>query len=86
MKVIRWLLGHTFLIVLIVAVIYGYMFWGNLAGEDTPAGKALAYLSNEFEEVAEFVAAIEAKQEKLSQLESPGIESSDAESSDASVK
>ncbi len=83
MKVIRWLLGHTFLIVLIVAVIYGYMFWGNLAGEDTPAGKALAYLSNEFEEVAEFVAAIEAKQEKLSQLESPGIESSDAESSDA---
>ena len=78
MKIIRWLIGHTFLIVLIVAVIYGYMFWGNLAGEDTPAGKALAYFSNEFEEVAEFVAAIKAKQEKLSQQESPGIESSDA--------
>ena len=83
MKIVRWLIGHTFLIVLIVAVIYGYMFWGNLAGEDTPAGKVLAYLSNEFEEVGEFVAAIEAKQEKLSQQESPGIESSEAESSEA---
>ena len=76
MKIIRWLLSHTFLILLIVAVIYGYMFWGNLTGEDTPAGKALAYLSNEYEEVGEFVAAVKAKQEKLSQQESSGIESS----------
>lgn len=83
MKIVRWLIAHTFLIVLIVAVIYGYMFWGNLAGEDTPAGKVLAYLSNEFEEVGEFVAAIEAKQEILSQQELPGIESSEAESPDA---
>ena len=67
MKIIRWLLSHTFLILLIVVVIYGYMFWGNLAGENTPAGKALAYLSNEFVEVEEFIAAVKAKQVKLSE-------------------
>ena len=66
MKIIRWLLSHSFLILLIVAVIYGYMFWGNLAGEDTPAGKAIAYLSNEFDEVEEFVNAVKSKQAELS--------------------
>ena len=66
MKIIRWLISHSFLILLIVAVIYGYMFWGNLAGEDTPAGKAIAYLSNEFVEVEEFVNAVKSKQAELS--------------------
>ena len=61
MKIIRWLLSHFFLILLVVVVIYGYMFWGNLAGEDTPAGKAIAYLSSEFDEVREFVEAVKAK-------------------------
>lgn len=75
MKIIRWFFSHTFLILLIVAVIYGYMFWGNLAGNDTPVGKALAYLSNEYEEVGEFVAAIKAKQEKLSQQEPSAVQS-----------
>lgn len=71
MKIIRWLLSHTFLILLIVAVIYGYMFWGNLAGENTPAGKALAYLSNEFVEVEEFIAAVKAKQAQLTEEKQP---------------
>jgi tetratricopeptide (TPR) repeat protein len=75
MKIIRWFFSHILLILLIVAVIYGYMFWGNLAGNDTPVGKALAYLSNEFEEVGEFVAAIKAKQEKLSQQEPSAVQS-----------
>ncbi|MBE9560721.1 MAG: hypothetical protein IMF15_08020 [Proteobacteria bacterium] len=66
MKIFRWLLSHFFLILLIVVVIYGYMFWGNLAGEDTPAGKALAYLSSEFVEVEEFINAVKAKQAQLS--------------------
>lgn len=66
MKIIRWLLSHFFLILLIVVVIYGYMFWGNLAGENTPAGKALAYLSSEFVEVEEFINAVKAKQAQLS--------------------
>ena len=66
MKIIRWLLSHIFLILLIIVVIYGYMFWGNLLGEDTPAGKAIAYLSEEFPAVEEFVAAVKEKQAKLS--------------------
>ena len=65
MKILRWILSHTFLIVLIVLVIYGYMFWGNLLGRDTPAGKAVAYLSNEFVVVEEFVNAVRAKQAEL---------------------
>ena len=71
MKIIRWLLSHTFLILLIVAVIYGYMFWGNLAGEDTPAGKAIAYLSDEFVEVESFVEAVKSKQAELASERSP---------------
>lgn len=66
MKIIRWLLSNVFLILLVVAVIYGYMFWGNLTGEKTPAGKALAYLSHEFVEVEEFINAVKAKQASLS--------------------
>jgi tetratricopeptide (TPR) repeat protein len=81
MKIIRWLLSHTLLILLIVAVIYGYMYWGNLAGENTPAGKAISYLSNEFEEVGEFVAATKLKQEELNQKNSSAPESSEVESS-----
>jgi hypothetical protein len=72
MKIIRWLLSHAFLILIIVAVIYGYMFWGNLAGEGTPAGKALAYLSDEFVEVKDFVDAVKAKQAKLEGKQSSG--------------
>lgn len=75
MKIIRWLLSHTFLILLIVVVIYCYMFWGNLAGEDTPAGKAIAYLSSEFVEVEEFVAAVKSKQAELAS-ERPSTEES----------
>jgi len=70
MKIIRWLFGHTLFILLIIAVIYAYMFWGNLLGEDTPAGKAVAYLSTEFEEVEEFVNAVKAKQAHLSETRS----------------
>lgn len=46
MKIIRWLLSHIILVVLIVVVIYGYMFWGRLTDSDTPGGKVIAYLSN----------------------------------------
>ena len=76
MKIIRWLLSHIFLILLIIVVIYGYMFWGNLLGKDTPAGKAIAYLSEEFPAVEEFVAAVKEKQAKLSgSEEAPSVSS-----------
>jgi tetratricopeptide (TPR) repeat protein len=78
MKIIRWLLSHSLFILLIVAVIYVYMFWGNLLGKDTPAGKAVAYLSDEFVEVKEFVNAIKAKQAQLSNDKSQGQQSSGA--------
>lgn len=85
MKIIRWLLSHTFLILLIVAVIYGYMFWGNLAGEDTPAGKAIAYLSGEFVEVERFVDAVKSKQAELAKEkpanEKPTIQASSDQAS-----
>jgi tetratricopeptide (TPR) repeat protein len=66
MKIIRWLISNFFLILLIVAVIYGYMFWGNLTGKDTPVGEAVAYLSKEFKSVDSFVTAVKEKQAKLS--------------------
>ena len=65
MKIIRWLFSNFFLILLIVVVIYSYMFWGNLAGSDTPAGKAIAYLSTEFVEVEEFINAVKSKQQSM---------------------
>lgn len=71
MKTIRWFLSHFFLFLLIAVVIYGYMFWGNLAGRDTPAGEAIAYLSSEFVEVDEFVKAVKARQAELSAESSP---------------
>jgi len=73
MKIIRWLLSHIILILLVVTVIYGYMFWGNLLGDNTPAGKAIAYLSEEFEEVAEFVDAVKAKQSNAAQEQSTAV-------------
>ena len=82
MKIIRWFLSHFFLILLIVAVIYGYMFWGNLFGDKTPAGKALAYLSSEFVEVEEFINAVKAKQAQLSAQKAPA-EQHQAEQSSA---
>jgi tetratricopeptide (TPR) repeat protein len=67
MKIFRWLFSNLFLILLIVVVIYSYMFWGNLVGNDTPAGKVIAYLSQEFVEVEEFIHAIEEKQSQLAE-------------------
>jgi len=78
MKIIRWFFSHFFLILLIVTVIYGYMFWGNLAGKNTPAGKALAYLSHEFVEVEEFINAVKAKQAQLSAGSDESIEQEQA--------
>lgn len=55
MKLIRWILSNIILIAFVLALTYAYVYWDNLTGEDTPAGKALAYLSEEFDEVREFL-------------------------------
>lgn len=67
MKTVRWLLSHSFLILLIVAVTYGYMFRESLADRDTPTGKAIAYLSTKFDHFSEFVAAVKDEQKKSSE-------------------
>ena len=51
MKLIRWLLSNIILIAFVLALSYAYVYWDNLTGEDTPAGKAIAWVSEEFEEV-----------------------------------
>jgi tetratricopeptide (TPR) repeat protein len=55
MKFIRWLLSNIILIAFVLALTYAYVYWDNLTGEDTPAGKLIAYLSTEYEEVNEFL-------------------------------
>ncbi len=64
-KIFRWLLSNLLLILVIVSVIYSYMFWGNLTGKETPAGNAVAYLSNKFDGVGEFVEGVKNKQARL---------------------
>lgn len=55
MKLIRWILSNIILIAFVLALTYAYVYWDNLTGEDTPAGKAIAYLADEFDEVREFL-------------------------------
>ena len=55
MKLIRWLFSNIILIAFVLALTYAYVYWDNLTGEDTPAGKLLAYLSSEYDEVREFL-------------------------------
>lgn len=55
MKLIRWIFSNIILIAFVLALTYAYVYWDNLTGEDTPAGKALVYLSEEFDEVREFL-------------------------------
>ncbi|NNJ96833.1 MAG: hypothetical protein HKP12_06700 [Gammaproteobacteria bacterium] len=55
MKLIRWLLSNIILIAFVLALTYAYVYWDNLTGEDTPAGKFIVYLSTEYEEVYEFL-------------------------------
>jgi len=55
MKFIRWLLSNIILIAFVLALTYAYVYWDNLTGEDTPAGKFIVYLSTEYEEVYEFM-------------------------------
>jgi tetratricopeptide (TPR) repeat protein len=47
------------------------MFWGNLLGKETPAGKTVAFLSEEFVAVKDFVDAVKEKQARLSNSDSP---------------
>ena len=64
-KILRWLLSNLLLILVIVSVIYCYMYWGNLTGKNTPAAKAVAFLSQKFNGVDEFIEGVKNKQARL---------------------
>lgn len=55
MKLIRWLFSNVILIAFVLALTYAYVYWDNLTGEDTPAGKAISYLSVEYDEIREYL-------------------------------
>ena len=65
MKLIRWLLSNIILIAFVLALTYAYVYWDNLTGEDTPAGKAIAYLSVEYDEVREFLDSYDFNDDKV---------------------
>lgn len=51
MKLFRWLFSNIILIAFVLALSYAYVYWDNLMDKDTPVGRAMAWLSEEFEEV-----------------------------------
>ncbi len=61
MRFFRWLISNVLMIIVIIALIYSYVYWGNLTGTETPAGKAMVYLSDEFAFVREFIEATKRK-------------------------
>lgn len=65
MKLIRWLFSNIILIAFVLALTYAYVYWDNLTGEDTPAGKAIAYLSVEYDEVREFLDSYDFKDDRV---------------------
>ncbi len=65
MKFIRWLLSNIILIVIVVALSYSYVYWDDLTGQDTPAGEAIAWASEEFEEIEELLAYFKFTDEEL---------------------
>ena len=66
MKLIRWLLSNIILIAFVLALSYAYVYWDNLTGEDTPAGKAMAWVSEEFEEVEGLLAYLKVSKDEPS--------------------
>ena len=79
MRFFRWILSNIIMIIIVVGLIYSYVYWGNLVGSDTPAGKAVVYLSDEFVEVKEFVDGIKAKNKDKEQHEEPQKETEEVQ-------
>jgi len=63
MKLIRWLLSNIILIVIVLALSYSYVYWDNLTGQDTPAGEAIAWASEEFEAIEGLLAYLKVSKE-----------------------
>ncbi len=57
-KLIGWLFSNLFLIVVVVAACYAYVYWDDPFGDDTPAGKFMVTYSDEINSVKSFVAQL----------------------------
>lgn len=79
MKLIKWIFSNIILIVFVLALTYAYVYWDNLTGEDTPAGKAITYLSEEFDEVQEFLQVYTGDDEDERVAQATGDEPGDTE-------
>ncbi len=55
MRVIRRFFAYVASILAILIITYGYVYWGNLLGENTPAGQVIAWLSGEETKSLEFL-------------------------------
>lgn len=55
MRVIRRFFAYVASILAILIITYGYVYWGNLLGESTPAGQVIAWLSGEETKSLEFL-------------------------------
>jgi len=54
MKMIRRIFGYVMTVIAVLVLTYGYVYWGNLFGEKTPAGQMIAWLSGEEQKDSEF--------------------------------
>lgn len=85
MKLIRWLLSNIILIAFVLALSYAYVYWDNLTGEDTPAGKAIAWVSEEFEEVQGLLAFLKLPDNEPQATEQTTEQVTEAEVTEQSV-
>ncbi len=75
MKLIRWIFSNIILIIFVLALTYAYVYWDNLTGEDTPAGKVITYLSEEFDEVREYIEVYSGDdEERVAQVDATEVE------------
>ncbi len=66
-KLFGWLFSNLFLILVVVALCYAYVYWDDPFGKDTPIGKLMAEFPEEVSEAKTFIADVTGMQ-----LDEPG--------------
>ena len=56
LKLLGWLFSNLFLIVLVLALCYAYVYWDDPFGKDTPAGRLMAAFPAQFDSASELIA------------------------------
>ncbi len=57
-KLFGWLFSNLFLILVVVALCYAYVYWDDPFGKDTPIGKVMAEFPEEVSEAKTFIADV----------------------------